>query len=113
MTLHTTFHGTREELDAYSKKMGAFVVTAGEQSPGTWVCLLVSNPPPPPSEEVALTLDRGSQAITALLRRRGDVWSVVEAVDEEGNPALLTFMEHVVLRQRAERGVDETGEDHD
>lgn len=109
MTLHTTFHGTREELDAYAKKMGAYVVTAGEQSPGAWVCLIVSTPKNPAHSEVTLTLDRGDQVITTLLRENGDVWSVVEAVDEEGNPALLTSMEHVVLRQRAERGEDEKG----
>jgi len=109
MTLHTTFYGSREELVAYAKKMGAYVVTAGEQSPGAWVCLIVSTPKNPAPREVTLTLDRGDQVITALLRENGGVWAVAEAFDEDGNPALPTFMEHVVLRQRAERGEDETG----
>lgn len=111
MTLHTTFHGTREELDAYAESMNAGVVAAREVEPGCWVCLIVGplSPKTSPLREVTLTHERGDQYVTAVLRKKGEVWSVVDAVDEEGNPALLTSMEHVTLRQRAERGEDETG----
>jgi hypothetical protein len=106
MTLTTTFHGTREELDAYAKGMNAVVVAASEVEPHYWSCLIMG---PRHPEKVTLTHVRGDQYVTVLLGRKGDSWQVVEAVDEEGSPALLTAMEHAVLRQRAEDGEDETG----
>ena len=107
MTLTTTFQGTRAELDAYAANMNAVVVAASEMSPGHWSCLIMG--PRPPEEEVTLTHVRGDQYVTVLLRRRSDSWQVVEALDEEGNPALLTPKEKVDLCLRAERGEDETG----
>jgi len=46
-------------------------------------------PTNPKRPEATLTLHRPEQEITVLLRRHG-LWEVVEAFDEEGNPALLT-----------------------
>jgi len=65
-------------------------------------------PTNPKRPEATLTLHRPEQEITVLLRRHG-LWEVVEAFDEEGNPALLTQWERVGLCVRAEQGEDETG----
>lgn len=107
MTLTTTFQGTREQLEAYAKSMNATLVAAEETAPRYWSCLIMGTHRPP--EEVTLTHERGDQFITVLLRQGGGQWNVVEAVDEEGNPALLTPKEKVDLCLRAERGEDETG----
>lgn len=108
MTLTTTFDGTRDQLDAWVASMNATLVAAGETQPNHWTCLIMSTPAQPP-EEVTLTHVRGDHFVTALLRRAAGGWEVAEAVDEEGNPALLTPKEHETLLLRAERGEDETG----
>jgi hypothetical protein len=36
-------------------------------------------------------------------------WDFVEALDEQGNPALLTWDERLALIERASSGEDETG----
>ena len=62
---------------------------------------------------VTLTHRRRGQDITVAMHyfTVGNVpqWDFVEALDEYGNPALLTWPEHLALLDRASAGEDETG----
>ena len=107
MIINSQFSGTRQELAAHLKSRGLTLMGAGEPEPGNWVYVAMGSGSPK-RPEATLTLHRPAQEITALLRRHG-LWEVVEAFDEEGNPALLTPKERVDLCVRAERGEDETG----
>jgi hypothetical protein len=61
---------------------------------------------------VTLTHRRPGPDITVAMRYIGGRvprWDFVEALDEQGNPALLTWDERLALIERASSGEDETG----